>query len=89
MLKRNSPTEEEMFKRKYQRLHVENKPQYKAEALVRGLLIIDYKKKFGRILDRKTKIGGLEQKGADVKLHLLNTAPTGTSKYFLHTVWVK
>ena len=89
MLKRNSPTEEEMFKRKFQRLQSENKTQYTAENLVRGLLLIDYKKKFGRILDRKTEIGGLEQKGADVKLHLLTIEPTGTSKYFLHTVWVK
>lgn len=89
MLKRNSPIDDEMFKRKFNRLQAENKTQYKAESAVTGLLILDYKSKFGRILDRKTHIQDLEPKGGDVKLHFLNIAPTGTSKYFLHTVWVK
>ena len=89
MLKRNSPIDDEIVKRKFQRLKAQNKTFYKAETAVNGLLILDYKAILGRILDRKTHIQDLEPKGGDVKLHFLNVAPTGTSKYFLHTVLVK
>ena len=88
MLKRNAPVEDEIIRRGYIKLQVENKTMFKAESRVTGLLIIDYKKKLGRTFDRKTHIQDLEPKGGDVKLHFLTGSPTGTSKFFLHTVWV-
>lgn len=88
MLKRQSPFTDELFRRDFDRLQQEMRTDYQIATMVTGLLLWEYRKKFGRAFDRRTPIQGLEPNAEDVNIHILNGSPTATSKYSLYTQWV-